>query len=399
MSRRAGRAREPLQRLIESLPGFAERAAFHDRADTFVAQNYKELKTARLMSLAVPREIGGDGLDARSLAGVLRRMAPACASTALAFSMHNQAVASLAWHWRHQKAPVSSILRRITRDQLAVATTNGSDWLNGSGVAIRTKAGYRISGRKRIVSGAPSSDLLATSAVYDDPMAGPTILHFIVPMDSRRIKIEESWHAMGMRGTGSHHVQIDGIVVSDRAIVIRRPRGKWHPLYHGAVMVATPLIFSVYLGIAEAARDAAIAVAKTRDLGSSAIEQIGAIEGHFNTVRLALEDILAAATTEPDRYSTKRILMDRTLAGTAAIAAVEAALEFVGGAAYIRPHPLERMFRDVQAARFHPIGPAQQRLLAGRIALDLDIDESISEDANSSQVQILLGDPDGREVS
>jgi acyl-CoA dehydrogenase len=89
MSRRAGRAREPLQRLIELLPGFAERAAFHDRADTFVAQNYKELKTARLMSLAVPREIGGDGLDARSLAGVLRRMAPACASTALAFSMHN----------------------------------------------------------------------------------------------------------------------------------------------------------------------------------------------------------------------------------------------------------------------------------------------------------------------
>jgi len=384
LNRLARRAPDPLQRLVGLLPGFADRAATHDDADTFVAQNYEELKAARLMNLAVPRELGGDGLDARALANVLRRMTPACASTALAFSMHNQAVASLAWHWRHQKAPVSSVLRRIARDQLAVATTNGSDWLNGSGTATRAKAGYRISGRKRIVSGAPSSDLLATSAVYDDPMAGPTVLHFIVPMDSRRISIEESWRAMGMRGTGSHHVQIDGLVVSDRTIVIRRPRGKWHPLYHGAVMVATPLIFSVYLGIAEAARDAAIAVAKTRQLASSAIEQIGAIEGHLNTARLALEDMLAAATTEPDRYSTKRILMDRTLAGTAAIAAVEAALEFVGGAAYIRPHLLERMFRDVQAARFHPIGPAQQRMLAGRIALGLDIDESISEEASSS---------------
>ena len=384
MSGRAGRARDPLQRLIELLPGFAERAAVHDDDDSFVAQNYEELKTARLMGLAVPRELGGEGLDLRSLADVLRGMASACASTALVFSMHNQAVASLAWHWRHQKAPVSSVLRRIARDQLAVATTNGSDWLNGSGVATRTKVGYRIRATKRIVSSAPSSDLLATSAVYDDAMAGPTILHFIVAMDTPRISIDDSWRAMGMRGTGSHHIQIDGLVVSDRAIVIRRPRGKWHPLYHGAVMVAMPLIFSVYLGIAEAARDAAIAAAKTRQLASSAIEQIGAIEGHLNSARLAVEDMLAAATTEPDKHSTKRILMDRTLAGTAAIAAVEAALEIVGGAAYIRPHPLERMFRDVQAARFHPIGPAQQRMLAGRVALGLDIDESISEQTSSS---------------
>jgi|KBSSwiStaDraftv2_1062776.scaffolds.fasta_scaffold18532_4 acyl-CoA dehydrogenase len=384
MSGRAGRARDPLQRLIELLPGFAARAAVHDDDDTFVAQNYEELKTARLMGLAVPRELGGEGLDLRSLADVLRGMASACASTALVFSMHNQAVASLAWHWRHQKAPVSSVLRRIARDQLAVATTNGSDWLNGSGVATRTKVGYRIRATKRIVSSAPSSDLLATSAVYDDAMAGPTILHFIVAMDTPRISIDDSWRAMGMRGTGSHHIQIDGLVVSDRAIVIRRPRGKWHPLYHGAVMVAMPLIFSVYLGIAEAARDAAIAAAKTRQLASSAIEQIGAIEGHLNSARLAVEDMLAAATTEPDKHSTKRILMDRTLAGTAAIAAVEAALEIVGGAAYIRPHPLERMFRDVQAARFHPIGPAQQRMLAGRVALGLDIDESISEQTSSS---------------
>jgi acyl-CoA dehydrogenase len=384
MSRRAGCARDPLQRLIELLPGFAARAASHDGADSFVAQNYKELKAARLMSLAVPRELGGDGLDARALANVLRRMASACASTALAFSMHNQAVAALAWHWRHQKAPVSSVLRRIAREQLAVATTNGSDWLNGSGTATRTKAGYRISATKRIVSGAPSSDLLATSAVHDDAMAGPTVLHFIVPMDTARISIDDSWHAMGMRGTGSHHVRIERLVVSDRAIVIRRPRGKWHPLYHAAVMVAMPLIFSVYLGIAETARDAAVSVAKTRQLASSAIEQIGVIEGHLNTARLALEDMLAAATTAPDLHSTKRVMMDRTLASSAAIAVVEAALEFVGGAAYVRPHPLERMFRDVQAARFHPISAAQQRMLAGRVALGLDIDESVSEELSPS---------------
>jgi alkylation response protein AidB-like acyl-CoA dehydrogenase len=45
-----------------------------------------------------------------------------------------------------------------------------------------------------------------------------------------------------------------------------------------------------------------------------------------------------------------------------------------GGGAYQRPHPVERMFRDIQAARFHPLAPRAQRELAGRMALGLGID-------------------------
>jgi len=379
VKRRRSRAADPIERLTQLLPAFAARAADHDVSDTFIARNYQELKDARLMALAVPAELGGDALDARALADILKRIAPACASTALAFSMHNQAVASLAWHWRHQKAPVASVLRRIARDQLAVATSNGSDWLNSSGVATRTKTGFRIDAMKRIVSGAPSSDLLTTSAIYDDAMAGATILHFVAQMDSPKITVQHSWHAMGMRGTGSHHVRIHGLLISDRVVVVRRPRGAWHPLYHAAVMIAMPLIFSVYLGIAEAARDAAVAAAKARPSTPSTFEQVGTIEGHLNTARIAVEDMLDAATPDPDALSTKRILMDRTLAGEAAIAAVEAAFELVGGVAFIRPHPLERMFRDVQAARFHPLGLMPQKILAGRIALGFGIDDLVTD--------------------
>jgi acyl-CoA dehydrogenase len=326
------------------------------------------------MGLAVPAELGGNGLDVRGLADVLRRLARGCASTALAFSMHSQAVAALAWHWRHQRAPVGSILRRIARDQLALATSNGSDWLSSSGSATRTKTGFRIKAHKRVVSGAPGSDLLATSAIYRDPIAGPTVLHFVTAMDARQIKVETTWHATGMRGTGSHHVRIDGLPVSDRMIVVRRPQGEWHPLYHAAVMIAMPLIFSVYLGIAEEARDQALASARGRSPLPSTFEHIGAIENHLNTVRIAVDDMIAAATAEPDMQSTRRILMARTLAGDAAIATVEAALEFVGSPAFLKPHPLERMFRDVQAARFHPVVATQQRALVGRLALGFDPD-------------------------
>jgi acyl-CoA dehydrogenase len=287
--------------------------------------------------------------------------------------MHTQAVASLAWHHRHHNAPVTSILRLIARDQLAIATTNGSDWLNGSGTAIRTKQGFRIDALKRTVSGAIASDLVATNAIYDDPMAGSTVLHFIVPMSRRHLKIEETWYAMGMRGTASHSVRITGLKVSDRSVIARRSPGKWHPLYFVAVMLAMPLIYSVYLGIAETARTIAIEATRKRRIEDSLVSQVGVMEAHFNTVRVAVEDMLAAYTGAPDLNSTSRILAARSLATEAAISTVTTALAITGGSAFMRAHPLERLFRDVQAARFHPIGAVAQHMFAGRLALGLEI--------------------------
>src|SRR5215217_1207078 len=139
MMRRRAKSASPLERTRLLLPQFAECASRHDEEDSFVSKNYVALKQARLMALAIPAELGGEELALRELADIIRSIATACPSTALTFSMHTQAVASLAWHHRHHNAPVTSILRLIARDQLAIATTNGSDWLNGSGTAIRTK--------------------------------------------------------------------------------------------------------------------------------------------------------------------------------------------------------------------------------------------------------------------
>jgi acyl-CoA dehydrogenase len=54
--------------------------------------------------------------------------------------------------------------------------------------------------------------------------------------------------------------------VPDAAIGARRKPGVWHPLLHIVALVAMPLVYSVYAGIAEAARNLAVeALAKRRD--------------------------------------------------------------------------------------------------------------------------------------
>src|SRR5207247_10747438 len=76
----------------ELVPTFAARAAGHDADDTFVSENYADLRRRRVFSAAVPAELGGGGAELAEMCAVLRTLAHACSSTALALAMHTHQV-------------------------------------------------------------------------------------------------------------------------------------------------------------------------------------------------------------------------------------------------------------------------------------------------------------------
>ncbi len=89
-----------------------------------------------------------------------------------------------------------------------------------------------------------------------------------------------------------------------------------------------------------------------------------------------MERMIALAETEmPGELTTSRTMTGRTLAGDAAIRTVELAMEVAGGPAFHRSLGLERAFRDVQGARFHPLQRKPQLRYTGRVALGLDVDD------------------------
>ncbi len=67
--------------------------------------------------------------------------------------------------------------------------------------------------------------------------------------------------------------------------------------------------------------------------------------------------------------------MGRRLVAAHAIRAVELAMESAGGAGFYRAQGLERRFRDIQGARYHPMQPGQQAEYAGAMALGMPIDK------------------------
>jgi acyl-CoA dehydrogenase len=289
--------------------------------------------------------------------------------------MHSHIVAVAAWRWRNEKAPTEGLLKRVAGENLICISSGGSDWLKSAGAATKVDGGYRIKAKKIFASGSPMGDLLVTSAVYDDPQAGPTVLHFAVPFKAESVKILDTWRVMGMRGTGSYDVELNDVFVPDAAISGRRPQGKWHPLFHAISMLAFPIIYSAYAGVADGARAKALEVARKKPDDGNMAYIAGEVENAHATLDIALADMIRIAETEkPGPETTNRSMIRRQIVGQNAILTVERALELAGGQAFYRSLGLERAFRDVQAGRFHPLQEKQQLRYTGRLALGLDID-------------------------
>ena len=68
-------------------------------------------------------------------------------------------------------------------------------------------------------------------------------------------------------------------------------------------------------------------------------------------------------------------MIGRQLVARHAIAAVEYAMELAGGAGFYRAAGLERRFRDIQGARYHPLQIGPQAEYAGAMALGLPVDK------------------------
>jgi alkylation response protein AidB-like acyl-CoA dehydrogenase len=355
-------------------PGFGANAAKADEDDRFVAGNYKTLKEAGLVEAAVPVELGGRGAEIAELSDMIRIIAKSCGSTGLAFSMHTHQVAIPAWRWRHQKvAAVEPLLKRVAAEKIVLLSSGGSDWIGGSGKAEKVEGGYRITARKVFTSGAEAGDILMTGAVLEGEPA--KVLHFGVPMKAPEVSIVQTWQTLGMRGTGSNDVVVEGLFIPDTNVALARNAGEWHPLFQIISTIAFPLIYAAYLGVAESARDIAVDMARKKPANPHMVNLAGRMDTSLRAAQLAHRHMIATVEKNAQSAdSVNEVMMGRALVAEHAIQAVELALELAGGAGFYRAAGLERRFRDIQGARFHPLQQGPQAAYAGSMALGLPVD-------------------------
>ncbi len=163
--------------------------------------------------------------------------------------------------------------------------------------------------------------------------------------------------------------------LSENAVVLRRPKNKWHPFFAAVHIIAMPLVMSVYVGIAEAARDLAMQYVQRKRDDPDVWYLVGEMDNAIATAQMAVQvmiDLCADYRFEPDVATANAIFVRKTIAAQALIATVEKALEVVGGGGLFRSVGLERLLRDIYGVQFHPLQAKRQHRFTGRVALGLD---------------------------
>ena len=356
----------------------ARHAADHDRDATFVAEAYEAMRELGYLALPVPEELGGSGATLRQLSYAQAELARHDGATALAVTMHLYATAMQAFRYRGGAPDAEGVLRKVAGEALVIATSGGSDWIWPTTVAVEDGDTLRVSGRKVFCSQAPGASVIATSAVIGEPGDGAEVVHFSLPLASEGVRLVETWDPLGMRGTASHDLVLEDVVVPAERISGRRPYGQMGPPLMLAATFFAPLGGACYLGIASGARDPAVDAALSGGRGPTPMAELPRVQRQVGLMDAKLRgawwELMGALDEMGDRPTPGAALLSTVMlakrrAVVDAIAVVDLAMDVVGGRSLFRSSPLERAYRDVRAGTFHPLPPETTLLYAGKVAL------------------------------
>jgi alkylation response protein AidB-like acyl-CoA dehydrogenase len=362
---------------------FAPRAAAHDLDNTFVSENYDDMRNAGYLRLAVPEELGGLGANIHQVCYAQAELARHCGATALAVNMHLYITLLQAFRRRSGAPDAESVLRRVNDDGVILMTSGGSDWLWPTGEAVEVEGGYRVSGRKAFCSQAPVANVLTTSAPLRHDDGRVEVLMFGLPMTTEGVDIIETWDTLGMRATSSHDIEFRDVVIPSERVIARRG---WNaldgPLLAAAVHIA-PTVASVYWGVARAAREESVRIVSKRKRGDTAMAEIPSVQRTVGLMDNKLHaswwalvgslDVLRG-DYKCDAPTVTTIMHGKRVVVEEAVAVTDLAMEVVGGASYFRTSPLQRYSRDARAGKFHPLTPEATLSYAGRLVLGQPVD-------------------------
>ena len=178
-----------------------------DRDARFPHQAIAALREQRMLSVLVPRELGGRGSTIAEVAAACEVLGRFCASTAMIYAMHQIEVACLV---RHGIAVpfFRQYLAELAKHEWLIASATSEIGVGGElrrSICAVERDGQRIRIRKQapvISYGEEADDILLTAR--RDPAAAPgaQVLVLVRKADTRLTRTGV-WDTLGMRGTRS----------------------------------------------------------------------------------------------------------------------------------------------------------------------------------------------------
>ena len=275
------------------------------------------------------------------------------------------------------------------------------------GRADAAPGGYRVSGQWQFVSGCQNSRVFgATVRLFEDgePVADANTLYAMIPHGE--FSIVDTWNVSGLRGSGSHDVRVDDVMVPHARMVAamgpgvkpQPPSGKEEAIRREAFQrfpLGPRLAYNkvaVALGIARAGITAFTDLAagkvprfsrislRERNRAQRAVVEaelraLGARTLVLDQLAALWDDILARRRVPARRLALFQAACSDAVAG--ACTAVDQLSDAAGTTANMIGHPLERLGRDVRVVRQHVTVASHHIDDAGRVLLGVPAEEAM----------------------
>lgn len=373
-----------------TLDEFARRAPVYDRENRFFSDDFEELRKSGYLKMAIPKELGGLGMNLSEVCEQQRRLARRSPATALATNMHIYWTGVAADMRRMGDPSLEWLLKEAADGEVFAAGhgERGNDFplFLSTASAQRADGGYRFTGRKMFGSLTPVWTRLGLHAMDTSDPDQPTIVHAFMPRDTSGYTIEETWDTLGMRATRSDDTVLDGAFIPDRYIARVLPAGTADLFVLAIFAWAEPTFGSIYMGIADRARELAVAEAQKKTslalsrsmayhpgIQNAMAEMVFATEAASAHVRKVASDWSAGVDYGHDW--PMHLVAAKHNAVEAAKLAVDRAMSISGGGGMFKGSELERLYRDVRCGGFHPANSILAPEIVGKIALGVDLGE------------------------
>jgi 3-hydroxy-9,10-secoandrosta-1,3,5(10)-triene-9,17-dione monooxygenase len=375
------------------IPVLRERAARAEELRRMPDETIADLHKAGLFRVLQPKRVGGSELPFRSLVELVAIIARGDGSAA--WVLANLA----AHHWLLGMWP------RKAQDEVWGGSADnliGSALIFPRGRAQKVEGGYRLTGRWPFSSGVDPASWNMIGGIYQEEESGTTSPRiFLLPASD--YTIIDTWHVIGLGGTGSKDVSVDDVFVPEyRTLAVDQIAGGPNPgsevnpsvLYQlPAISLFAFCIAGVSLGIAQGAIEHFTETTRSRVSAYS-----GRSVADFNTVQVhvaeaaALADCaravmladcdeatsIVAAGKVPDLEHRARYRRNGAFAASLCTKAVDLLFTTTGGGAIYARNPLQRAFRDVHAANAHYVLSWDiNGAMYGRVALGLPPDATL----------------------
>ena len=343
-----------------------------DLGDSFEPRAAAAIVESGLVRLCVPASAGGLGATMAEAAEVLMAVGAQDGATALGFAMQVHVTGAMRDASTFPEAIRDQVYRAIVGDGALVnnAATEEGGGSPARGAIPGTQATqgadgtWRLTGEKTWTTWLPNLTFAFVTArvgVNDPAEVGI----FLVNLANEGVERREGFEAMGMRGSASGRLVLDGAqatLVQRRRIDTPDPRGAAPMAWFGIAIAAA------YLGVGEGARTAVARWALDRRPGDGSTSvadvpsvqlRLGRLDAELRAARIVVLDV--ARRWDEDRDASD-IALAKLVATRAAVNATDEALRIAGGPGFLAGR-LERAFRDARAGLINP--PLEDVALTG----------------------------------